>query len=175
LALKKDGTVVAWGGGSRGYHVPEGLKDVKEIETRTYHTIALKEDGSIVVWGTNLNGQCNVHEDAKTGVAQIAAGGLFTAVLLRDGTMHSWGAYDVKLIGGYSKLGDLDGDGIITSTDVTYLKRYILKQIKDFPVPNDMYVADLDSDGNIDSYDLTLMKRCILKGYNSIEEFLSSI
>ena len=80
-------------------------------------------------------------------------------VLMKDGTMHSWERITVKLTFGTIKSAVTLTAGIITSTDVTYLRRYILKIIKDFPVPNGKYAADMDSDGYIDSYDLMLKKK----------------
>lgn len=59
--------------------------------------------------------------------------------------------------------GDLNGDSEVNSTDLTILKRYILKTISDFPYPNGKLAADLNGDGDINSTDLTLMKRYILK------------
>ena len=55
LALKEDGTVVAWGWNE--YHqcdVPSGLKDVVAIEAGDSHSLALKEDGTVVAWGWNV-------------------------------------------------------------------------------------------------------------------------
>ena len=55
LALKSDGTVVAWGCGSglnRGQcSVPGSLAGVTAIAAGTYHSLALKSDGTVVAWG----------------------------------------------------------------------------------------------------------------------------
>lgn len=59
--------------------------------------------------------------------------------------------------------GDLNGDNSLDSTDLTLLKRYLLRKISDFPVEDDLKSADLDGDGEINSTDLTLMKRKILR------------
>lgn len=61
------------------------------------------------------------------------------------------------------KVGDLDGDNLITSTDLTYMKRYVLTIINDLPVADDLYAGDLDGDGGINSTDVTLMKRYLMK------------
>ena len=61
LALKSDGTVVAWGRGDFGEtNVPTGLSNVVAIAAGYYHSIALKADGTIAVWGANNFGQTNV-------------------------------------------------------------------------------------------------------------------
>ncbi len=47
LALKYDGTVVAWGDDSAGQtNVPPGLNNVVAIAAGGFHSLALKNDGS---------------------------------------------------------------------------------------------------------------------------------
>lgn len=59
-------------------------------------------------------------------------------------------------------LGDLNGNKRVESTDLSYLKRYILGIITEFPVKDGKTAADLNRDGKIDSTDYTLLKRYIL-------------
>ena len=66
LALKSDGTVVAWGLNNKGQtKVPEDLKSVVAIAAGSDHSLALKSDGTVVAWGDNSNGQTNVPADFK--------------------------------------------------------------------------------------------------------------
>ncbi|MDQ2086999.1 CotH kinase family protein [Herbivorax sp. ANBcel31] len=58
-------------------------------------------------------------------------------------------------------VGDINGDGIIDSTDYVLLSRYIL-DISDIPVDNKLAVADLNSDGVIDSTDCVILQRYLL-------------
>ena len=52
VALRTDGSVVAWGDYSFGHtDVPNGLKDVTAIAAGSRHTVALRTDGSVVAWG----------------------------------------------------------------------------------------------------------------------------
>ena len=52
LALKDDGTVVAWGGNYNGEStVPAGLSGVTAISGGGFHSLALKDDGTVVGWG----------------------------------------------------------------------------------------------------------------------------
>lgn len=62
----------------------------------------------------------------------------------------------------YIKVGDVNEDGQVDSTDLTWMKRYLLKIITDFPVSDDLWAADVNGDGQIDSTDLTVMKRYLL-------------
>ena len=65
LALKQDGTVVAWGAGEPGQSaewdygqltVPDGLNRVVAIAAGLLHSLALKQDGTVAMWGTWLWG-----------------------------------------------------------------------------------------------------------------------
>ncbi|MFZ5986511.1 MAG: dockerin type I domain-containing protein [Bacillota bacterium] len=60
-------------------------------------------------------------------------------------------------------VGDVNGDGVVNSTDYTLVKRYALRIINDFPVTDDLWAGDVNGDGLINSTDLTLVKRFILK------------
>ncbi|HHV29502.1 glycosyl hydrolase [Acetivibrio mesophilus] len=57
--------------------------------------------------------------------------------------------------------GDLNNDGKINSTDLSIMKRYLLKIISKFDVPEE--AADLNGDGLINSTDFTILKRFLLK------------
>ncbi|HEX9062301.1 MAG TPA: X2-like carbohydrate binding domain-containing protein, partial [Clostridia bacterium] len=92
VALKQDGTVVAWGDNSCGQcDVPKGLTGVKQIAAGFLHVVALKEDGTVVAWGCNNESQCNVPEGLK-GVKQIGAGYSHSIALKEDGKMVLWGS-----------------------------------------------------------------------------------
>lgn len=89
LALKDDGTVVAWG--NNATEVPAGLSNVCAISAGLQHNLALKNDGTVVAWGDNNQNQCNVPA-GLTGVVQIAAGAFHSLALKNDGTVVVWGA-----------------------------------------------------------------------------------
>lgn len=56
LALKSDGTVVAWGLNTSGEcNVPAGLANVVAISGGFHYSIALKADGTIIDWGSGAN------------------------------------------------------------------------------------------------------------------------
>jgi alpha-tubulin suppressor-like RCC1 family protein len=93
VALKSDGTVVAWGGqGSVDYGqgtVPPGLSNVVAIAGGGWHSLALKSDGTLEAWGRNDYGQCDT--DGVSNVVAIAAGAAHDLVLKSDGTVDAWG------------------------------------------------------------------------------------
>lgn len=59
--------------------------------------------------------------------------------------------------------GDVNGDGKVNSTDLTLIKRYVLKIVSALPDPEAEKAADVNLDGRINSTDITVLKRYILK------------
>ena len=93
LALKDDGTMVAWG--SNGYGestVPTGLSGVKDIAAGYSFSVALKNDGKITAWGDDSFEQCRP-PSWVSGFTAIAAGDEH-ALALRNGTVFGWGNND---------------------------------------------------------------------------------
>lgn len=83
VALKRDGTLVTWGGASS---VPLGAETgVTAIAASVYRTVALKNDGSVVDETTT------VPVAARSGVKAIAAGFHHTLALKEDGSVVAWG------------------------------------------------------------------------------------
>ena len=77
MALKQDGTVVAWGDNSFDQTtVPARLSGVVAIAAGYFHTVALKQDGTVVVWGSQTDVPAGLSR-----VVAIAAGGAHTVVL----------------------------------------------------------------------------------------------
>jgi hypothetical protein len=92
LALKSDGTVVAWGRNNDGQStVPGGLSTVAAIAAGGYHNLALKSNGTVVAWGDSFFGQSTVPV-GLSGVVAIAAGSWHSLALRSDGTVVAWGA-----------------------------------------------------------------------------------
>jgi len=85
LALKSDGTVVAWGAtGVVDYgqaDVPAGLSGVTAIAAGGSHSLALKSDGTVVAWGAASSGSSAIWTMVRRrpgrpiGRHAIAAGG----------------------------------------------------------------------------------------------------
>lgn len=131
LALRPDGTVLAWGNNDFGQlgdgttlarSTPEQImapgSGVVAIAAGSLHSLALKSDGTVLAWGADGSGQLgngatNNAANADTrpvqvsglgagsGVTAIAAGAT-NSIALKGGTVVAWGA---------NNLGEL-GDGI---------------------------------------------------------------
>jgi hypothetical protein len=99
LAIKADGSVVAWGGNnvSGPLNVPANLGVVKSIAAggtgatglRGF-SVVVKQDGTVVAWGSNSYGQCSV-PTGLADVVSVAAGIAHTLAIKSDGTLVAWG------------------------------------------------------------------------------------
>ncbi|MFC3343048.1 immunoglobulin-like domain-containing protein [Paenibacillus abyssi] len=91
LALKPDGTVVAWGNNDYGQtDVPAELNGVVAISAGWSHSLALKSDGTVVAWGLDIEGQTDIPAELN-GVVAISAGWDHSLALKSDGTVAAWG------------------------------------------------------------------------------------
>ena len=87
LALKGDGTVVAWGNNGSGQAtVPTGLTGVTAIAAGDFHSLAPKSDGTVVAWGANGDGQANVPSGLAGGIAVAGGAAHSLAVVIPDAT-----------------------------------------------------------------------------------------
>jgi hypothetical protein len=92
LALKQDGTVVAWGDNSYGQtSLPPGLSNVVAIDASDDESMALKSDGTVVGWGYDNFGQLDVPV-GLTNAQTIALGYYNGFALGADGTFVQWGS-----------------------------------------------------------------------------------
>jgi hypothetical protein len=122
LALKSDGTVLAWGtneGGQLGdastntLNVPTrviGLDNVVAVAGGLTHTLALRSDGTVWACGRNIEGELGrgnfdltfsfVNQvDHLNDVVGIAAGSIHNLALKADGTVWAWGANSAGQLG----------------------------------------------------------------------------
>jgi hypothetical protein len=82
VALKSDGSVVAWGDNVDGQtDIPAGLSGVVGVAGGYSHTVALKSDGSVVAWGRNSSGQTDIPA-GLSDVVGVAGGPGHTVALL---------------------------------------------------------------------------------------------
>ena len=93
IALKLDGTVVAWG--SFVPKPPVTLNSVKAIAAGTWHCVALKRDGTVVCWADSIYGSNQGQLDVPAGLTDVVAiscGNFHTLAMKADGTVVAWGA-----------------------------------------------------------------------------------
>lgn len=91
LALKSDGTVVAWGQTDNGGAdlIPAGLTGVKAIAAGANWNLALKTDGTVTGWGAYNS---NLHVTGLSNVTAIAGGWYHWLALKADGSLATWSA-----------------------------------------------------------------------------------
>ncbi len=164
LALKADGTVIAWGGDGNGQlgngpvitaiqSAPVVVADlpgtgtlagVSAIAAGGAHSLALKSDGTVVAWGSDIYGQLGngamIVADRSapvevlsiggigllSNVVAIAAGNLHSLALTSVGAVVAWGTDGNGQLGNGAVIGDqpapvavLGVGGSGTLTDVT--------------------------------------------------------
>jgi len=84
LALKSDGTVVAWGWDTGGQVTgAENLTGISRVAGGYAFTLALKNDGTLVAFGDNTDGQLTIPNTA-TQVTHIACGASHALALRAD-------------------------------------------------------------------------------------------
>ena len=92
LALRRDGTVTAWGRNDYGQcEVPPGLANPSAISAGAATSLALTSDGRVISWGVTIDDDYKDPFPADLrDVVAIAAGSQCLA-LRRDGTLIAWG------------------------------------------------------------------------------------
>src|SRR5688572_2949028 len=91
LALRTNGTVVAWGSTDNGESVasvPAGLSNVVAIAAGAF-SAAARSDGTVVVWGSTRPEITNVPPTA-VGITSLALGGNAVIALRSDRTVVAW-------------------------------------------------------------------------------------
>ena len=116
LALKRNGTVVAWSSNHSGETaVPEGLRNVIAIAADEHLSQALKSDGTVVAWGGNEFGQTSVPA-GLSNVMAIAAGGWFSLALTTGNIPSSVFIYPHGRLEEMEREADLVFKGRVIST-----------------------------------------------------------
>ena len=125
VALKNDGTVVAWGNNSYGQcTVPADLSGVTQIAAGVYHTVVL-----VTFTDCNANGQRDSYEIGKNLAADTNANSRIDSCDMADGDLDLNGVIDTAdlslLILNFGPCqgcpDDFDGDGDVTTADIALL------------------------------------------------------
>ncbi|WP_221032057.1 immunoglobulin domain-containing protein [Actomonas aquatica] len=91
VALKADGTVVAWGSNNSGETtVPSSLSDVVSVAAGYHVSYALKSDGTVVAWGANDYGEGSP-PTGLTDVIELDIEYLHVVALRADSSVVAWG------------------------------------------------------------------------------------
>jgi sugar lactone lactonase YvrE len=91
LALRSDGTIIAWGADSSGQcEVPSTLTNAIAIAAGGFHNLAILPNRTITAWGADDYGQATV-PDSLSNVIAVAAGTWHSLALKADGTLVAWG------------------------------------------------------------------------------------
>ena len=136
IALSSDGSIFSWGynyygqlgdGTTTSRLSPVSVnmsgvlngKNIIQVSTGTYHTIALSSDGSIFAWGFNENGELgdgtNTSRSSPASVkiggvssgkkiTYVKAGDYYAIALSNDGFLFSWGSNDQGQLGDGSQV-----------------------------------------------------------------------
>ena len=94
LALRNDGTVIAWGQDVFGStQVPVDLGPCTKIACGAYHSVALTAAGKVRVWGNTFGGQGDIPTTIQNGTSTAIAC-TYNGVAARDsatGVVYFWG------------------------------------------------------------------------------------
>ena len=92
LALRRDGTIVAFGKGIHGekYGVPAGLSNVIGVASSSAF-MALKNDGTVVEWYGGSPDAFLPVPGGLSNIVAIAAGGSYCMALNKNGIVTEWG------------------------------------------------------------------------------------
>jgi alpha-tubulin suppressor-like RCC1 family protein len=115
MALLDDGEVMVWGQTAQHVFSTEpvkvsGLHDVVAISAGQLHDLVLLEDGSVMSWGDNKRGGLGTGNFKSSEVpvevkglpepaVEVSAGDVHSLVLLRSGTVMSFGASEFGQLG----------------------------------------------------------------------------
>jgi alpha-tubulin suppressor-like RCC1 family protein len=92
IALKEDGSLVAWGSLANPARskMPVNLQNVKSLAGGPLSCLALTNNGTVVAWGASWNGLNDVPANLNNVIA-IAVGDNHALALKADGTVIAWG------------------------------------------------------------------------------------
>jgi alpha-tubulin suppressor-like RCC1 family protein len=158
LALKKDGTVWAWGSNKYGQlgvgdwngttvakpRQIQDFRDITFIASGTGSVFAVKSDGKVYAWGDNRMGQLGddstqtryrpVKIEELKDVEGIVAGKNYALAYQKDGNVYAWGSNEFGQLGnGSSSPSDIP----VQVTGLSGVKQLIIADNSNFALKND--------------------------------------
>ena len=130
VAVRSDGTVVAWGNQRFGQgSVPSGLRNVRAVSAGPFHNLALKRNGTVRSWGHYWDGEptstpvpATFVPDGLENVVEVSAGSMQSAALKRNGRVVAWNTGRIAVPSAFSELRAIaDGGSIGLRRDGTVL------------------------------------------------------
>jgi hypothetical protein len=91
LALRKDGTVVAWGADFLDRVALPEMRNVQMIAAGHNYSVFVYKDGTVSTWGASEREIPKNPPKKLTDIVQISAGYRHVLALKKDGTVVSWG------------------------------------------------------------------------------------
>jgi len=88
LALRADGTVIAWGSSGAQTNVPTAATNMVAIAAGGLHSLALRANGTVMGWGSTPGAFVPA---GLSNVIAIAAGSQHSLALRADGKVFAWG------------------------------------------------------------------------------------
>lgn len=94
MALRSDGSVLAWGNPFGGrLNIPPTVSNLTSIVAGGAFSLGLNKDGSVLVWVHTAQDENGLNQvpNGLTNVVQLAAGSTWALALRADGTVSQWG------------------------------------------------------------------------------------
>jgi len=92
VAVRSDGTIVAWGSGA-ATNTPNGITSAVGAAAGANHSLVQLANGTLISWGDNSFGQTHLPAEASNIIA-IASGDYHNLALRSDGKVVAWGRND---------------------------------------------------------------------------------
>jgi M6 family metalloprotease-like protein len=184
MALKADGTVVAWGDNTYGQTtLPSDLGSVVQVVAGKNVSGAVRSDGTIKLWGDTTSPVITALPASVTNIKALALGYDHALALKRDGTVIAWGgnaSRQIEVPAGLANVMTIiagDRTSVALKMDGTVVKWGVTFSVA-FPTGlsgvtalacNGGHVLALKSDGTVVAWGNNANQQCIVPaGLNGV-------
>ena len=146
------------------------------VKKGTTLELTTSTEGAEIYYTTDLTCPCIVDSESRikyTGPITITEDTTIIAYAVKDGYTDSKTTlfiYSVEKTD--SKIGDVNGDGVVDISDVSLIQKYISLLVT--PDEIDLKAADVNKDGKITVADATLIQKYIAKIITDFDQFVSA-